>query len=112
MEIRITEQKENKLLKRKEVRFEVAFSGATPSRKQVKEEICKLNGWDAGLFTIDALRQGFGVQSLAGYGKLYENADAAKIEMQYKKDRDAGVKDDKKESGASGGAKGKEAKKE
>jgi small subunit ribosomal protein S24e len=110
MDIKITEQKENKLLKRKEVRFDVAFSGATPSRKQVKEELCKLNGWDAGLFTIDALQQGFGTQSLAGYGKLYENADAAKVEMQYRKDRDEGVKPQKGEQG--GGAKGKEAKKE
>jgi small subunit ribosomal protein S24e len=96
MDIKINEQKENPLLKRKEVRFRVGFSGPTPSRKEVKESLCSKLGTDGSLVVIDVLEQGYGSQELKGYAKIYMDKDAIGIESKYKLERDAGVKKEKK----------------
>jgi small subunit ribosomal protein S24e len=41
MELNITTQKENPLLHRKELHGELTFQGATPSNKQLQEELAK-----------------------------------------------------------------------
>jgi len=97
MNLRITEQKENALLKRKEVKFTLSFSGPTPSRKDVKELLCSKLGTDGSLVVIDVLEQGYGSQELKGYTKVYSDKEAMAIESKHKLDRDAGVKKEKKE---------------
>ncbi len=44
MELNITTQKENPLLNRKELHGELTFQGATPSNKQLLEELAKKLG--------------------------------------------------------------------
>ncbi|EFK95393.1 30S ribosomal protein S24e [sediment metagenome] len=41
MELTITNKKENKILQRTEIQAKISFTGATPSNKQVQEEIAK-----------------------------------------------------------------------
>jgi small subunit ribosomal protein S24e len=41
MEINIMEDKENKLLGRREVSFMATYESSTPTKEQVKESICK-----------------------------------------------------------------------
>ena len=96
MEIKITEQKDNPILNRKEVRFRASFSGSTPSRKGVKESLCSKLGADSSLVVIDILEQGYGSQDLKGYAKVYSSSEAMGIESKYKLERDAGVKKEKK----------------
>jgi len=97
MEIKIAEQRENPLLKRKEVKFEVSFTGPTPSRKAIKEALCSKLGVDASLVVIDIVEQGYGQTTAKGYAKVYESKDAMGIESKHKLDRDAGVKEKKAE---------------
>ncbi|NYZ78759.1 hypothetical protein H0N99_01280, partial [Candidatus Micrarchaeota archaeon] len=96
MDIKITEQKDNPILKRKEIRFIAGFSGPTPSRREVKESLCSKLGADGSLAVIDILEQGYGKQELKGYAKLYVDKEAIGIESKYKLERDAGVKKEKK----------------
>lgn len=97
MDIKITEQKDNPILGRKEVRFIASFSGPTPSRKEVKEFICSKLGADGSLVVIDILAQGYGSQELKGYAKVYSSKEAMGIESKHKLERDAGVKKKKAE---------------
>jgi len=92
MNLKITEQRDNALLKRKEVKFTLSFSGPTPSRKEVKELLSSKLGADGSLLVIDILEQGYGKQELKGYAKVYSDKGAMAIESKYKLDRDAGVK--------------------
>jgi small subunit ribosomal protein S24e len=96
MDIKITERKDNPILKRNEVRFRASFSGPTPSRKEVKESLCSKLGADGSLVVIDILEQGYGSQELKGYAKVYANAEAMGIESKHKLERDVGVKKEKK----------------
>jgi small subunit ribosomal protein S24e len=96
MDIKITEQKDNPILKRNEVRFRISFSGPTPSRKEVKESLCSKLGTDGSLVVIDILKQGYGSPELKGYAKIYADKEAMGIENKYKLERDAGVKKEKK----------------
>ena len=100
MDIKITEQKDNPILKRKEIRFIAGFSGPTPSRREVKESLCSKLGADGSLAVIDILEQGYGSQELKGYAKLYADKEAIGIESKYKLERDAGVKKEKTEAKA------------
>ncbi len=96
MDIKITEQRDNPVLKRNEVRFIASFSGPTPSRKEIKESLCSKLGADGSLAVIDILEQGFGSQELKGYAKVYASKEAMGIESKHKLERDAGVKKEKK----------------
>jgi len=96
MEIEIVGEKKNPLLKRKEVRFRVTFDGATPARKDVKEKICGQLKAKPELTVVDEMAQGYGNREVLGYAKVYENADALKIELKHIIRRDKGEKVEKK----------------
>lgn len=98
MDIKIVEQRENPLFSRNEVKFLVTFTGATPSRKDVKQALCEKLGSDARKTVIDELLQGFGKMEIKGYAKIYNDENAMKIEKEYKVKRDLGVKEEKKEA--------------
>ncbi|MEM3555787.1 MAG: 30S ribosomal protein S24e [Candidatus Micrarchaeia archaeon] len=104
MEVKVIEQKENPLLRRKEIRFEVSFTGPTPSRKQIKELLCSKLGVDASLAVIDIVEQGYGSTAARGYAKVYESKEAMGIESKHKLDRDTGVKEKKEEKKGGGGS--------
>lgn len=84
MEIEITKDEKNKLLKRKQVRFTVSFDGPTPSRQEVRALLCKKLHAKEELTVIDRLAQGFGSTVLDGYAKVYDDPEALKMELEYK----------------------------
>ena len=92
MEISIKEKKENPLLRRTEVRFEIAFDGATPSRVEAKARVCAVLKADPDLTVIDEIRQGFGSKAVEGYAKVYADAEALKIEKPFRMRRERGEK--------------------
>ncbi len=97
MEISIVEERENAVLKRKEVRFKVEFEGATPSRKDVKEKLCHQLKAKPELVIVDELGQRYGLNEASGYAKIYSDADALKVELKHNIRRDKGEKAEKKE---------------
>jgi len=96
MELSIKEKKENLLLKRVEVQFEVEFNGPTPNRKEVKEKLCTILKTTPELLVIDQMKQEFGSKKLTGYAKVYADAAATGAEQPHKMRRERGEKAVKK----------------
>lgn len=84
MDINITEDKNNALLNRRQVNFNVNFEGATPSRKDVKLRLAAMLNVPAELVIVQNIDNTFGKQEALGYAKVYENEERMKeIEREY-----------------------------
>ena len=93
MDTSIIEKKENELFSREEVTAEVKFTGVTPSRKELTNELAHKLGSKAELISIQKERQLFGEKSLKVTANVYKNeADLAKIEAVHIKNRNSGKK--------------------
>ena len=76
MEIKVTEIKENKLLGRKEIHFDVLHEGeATPSRKDVKGKLVAMLDLNPETTVIQYIRSFFGSHISRGYAKAYESRE-------------------------------------
>ncbi|MCO6040527.1 30S ribosomal protein S24e [Thermococcus alcaliphilus] len=76
MEIRVIETKENKLLGRKEIYFEVIHEGEpTPSRKDVKGKLVAMLDLNPETTVIQYIRSYFGSRVSKGYAKAYESKE-------------------------------------
>ncbi len=81
MEIEITEERENRLLNRKEVFFrlkhgeESGKKGASPSREETRDALIKKLRCGPKLLVINEMRTEFGKRETAGYAKVYESED-------------------------------------
>ena len=60
MEIEIKNKKENQVLQRQEITGEIKFTGATPSNKQLQEELAKKIGVQPELVAIRHIYGSFG----------------------------------------------------
>ena len=60
MEIKILEEREEKLFGRKEITFEASYEGKTPSGEEVKQEICKKLGLSPDLTVVIKIDQAYG----------------------------------------------------
>ncbi|MBC7109472.1 MAG: 30S ribosomal protein S24e [Archaeoglobi archaeon] len=78
MEIEIVEEKENKLLRRREIRFRVKFEGPTPRREDVKKKLCAMLGVSDSLTVIQSMEGVFGKSECTGFAKIYENEEDLK----------------------------------
>ena len=85
MEIKITSQKENPLLKRKEVQFDVEHNtGSTPPRLEVRRAVASALKSNVDLVFIKKFVAKTGTHTAAGAANLYESVDQAKlIEPEY-----------------------------
>ncbi|ASA76794.1 MULTISPECIES: 30S ribosomal protein S24e [unclassified Thermococcus] len=76
MEIKVTEIKENKLLGRKEIYFDVIHEGeATPSRADVKGKLVAMLDLDPETVVVQYIRSYFGSRVSKGYAKAYESKE-------------------------------------
>jgi len=79
VEIRILEDRTNPLMKRHELRFEVAHAtAATPSRDAVRGELSKLVKAPKERVIIERMHARYGTAVTRGDAVVYESADAAK----------------------------------
>jgi len=79
VEIKILEDRANPLMKRHEVRFEVAHAtAATPSRDAVRGELSKLVQAPKDRVIIERMNARYGTAVTRGDAVVYETADAAK----------------------------------
>ncbi|MBC7130640.1 30S ribosomal protein S24e, partial [Candidatus Bathyarchaeota archaeon] len=86
MEIKILEDKENPLLKRKEITFQIKHdnTGSTPSRMEVKEALARTLNKDANLIFIQKIETKTGTRTAIGWANVYETSEQAKlIEPEY-----------------------------
>ena len=76
MEIKVTEIRENKLLGRKEIYFDVIHEGEpTPSRADVKGKLVAMLDLDPETVVIQYIRSYFGSRVSKGYAKAYESKE-------------------------------------
>ncbi len=84
MEIEISKEKDNKLLKRREVLFRLEHKGegeekgATPSREEARNALIKKLQCGSNVLVIDWMRPEFGKRETIGYAKVYESEDRLK----------------------------------
>lgn len=85
MEIEIVDRKENKLLNRIEVKFNILHEGEkTPERELVRSNLSSLLKVKKDLVIVDYIKPKFGIQQSAGYAKIYKTIDdAKKIEREH-----------------------------
>jgi small subunit ribosomal protein S24e len=85
MEITITSQKENPLLKRKEVQFNVEHNtGSTPPRMEVRRAVATALKSNLDLVFIKKFETKTGTHTAVGTANLYESIEQARlIEPEY-----------------------------
>ncbi|MBE0524111.1 MAG: 30S ribosomal protein S24e [Methanosarcinales archaeon] len=84
MDIEITNEKENHLLDRREITFNISHTDATPSRGDVKNKLVALLNSQYELVIVDKLATQYGIQNTIGYAKVYSDAKRAnEVENKY-----------------------------
>ena len=102
MDIQVITEKNNPILKRREIAFKVIHDEATPSRKSVVEKLAATQNSKVGLVFVDSLRTEFGKRETIGYAKIYETAERAKqIERPHIIERNTFTKPEEAAPGAS-----------
>ncbi len=74
MEIKIINDRNNALLKRREINFKILHEGeATPTRGQVKTALMENIGEPREKIVIDYMKTEFGLSSTKAYAKIYKS---------------------------------------
>ena len=99
MKIKITEEKENPLLHRKEIKAVITEIEKTPSREEVKKQIAAQVGKDEKTILLDEIKQEFGKKEATTFVKVYEKPeDLQKYEQKYMVKRNNLVEEKKEEA--------------
>ena len=85
MEVNIVSQKENPLLKRKEIRFHVKHvAGATPPRMEIRKAVAEALKANVDLIFVKRFETRPGTHAALGVANLYDSVEQAKfIEPNY-----------------------------
>ncbi len=83
LEIKVDNDKENKLVQRREIRATAHYKGQTPSRDEVKQELCKMLSLKPDASTIVRIGQAYGNMTSSVLLHSYASKEAMeKIERQ------------------------------
>ena len=97
MKIHLLNQREEKLLHRKEVRFKVDFEKVTPSKEELKKQISEHLKTNPELVKIEKADQTFGERSAEVSVLVYSDKDFMKrVEVKNKKVKKDAKKEEKK----------------
>ncbi|NOQ56000.1 MAG: 30S ribosomal protein S24e [Nanohaloarchaea archaeon] len=80
MKIEIIETDENQLLDRKDIKFKIMQTGATPSEKDVLKELAKTLKIDSTHIIIDAIHQRYSALECDGLAKVFKKPVREKTE--------------------------------
>ncbi len=82
MDVEILNEKDNRLLERKEINLKASYEGKKPTPKlnEMKDAIAAKLNLDRTLIVIDNINQPFGVRYSDVYLKVYDNENAMKVE--------------------------------
>mgnify|MGYP000376681491 CR=1 FL=1 len=102
MDIEITQEEENELLNRTEVRFSIVHDGETPARLAVRDSLAAKLGKGSDEVVVHKMDTKFGMNETLGHAKVYESPeDAREIEEEYMLERNKiGVEEEGEESEA------------
>jgi len=78
MKLIIKNQKENPLLRRKEIEAEAVFTGATPGRETVKNELASQMKASADVIEVKQIRTNFGHQIAKVIAYVYKDVESKK----------------------------------
>lgn len=95
MQMKITNQRDNLLLSRKEIDYELVFEGKTPSREDVKKTVAKSTKTTEDLIVIKNIYNSFGMRK-ASVG-VYVYKDKKKMELIEPKQKEKKEGEEKKE---------------
>lgn len=77
MDIEIIERKENPLLDREEIKFEVTYDQATPSREVIKKKLAAMLNVDAEITILREIKGHFGKTVSSGFATVYPSYEIA-----------------------------------
>ncbi len=81
MDVTIISDNQNALLNRRELKFKVVFSGATPSRKTIHAKIAAMMNVSKDVLVLDSFANKFGTSEFIGTARIYQDkADLTAIE--------------------------------
>jgi len=82
MDVEILNEKDNRLLERKEINLKVSYDAkkGTPKLNEMRDAIAAKLNLDKALVVIDNINQPFGVHYSDVYLKVYDNENAMKVE--------------------------------
>lgn len=75
VDLKIVDQKENKLLHRKELRVAVTSPAGTAKREEVAGKLAAMLNVDKNQIAVDYIYQEFGSHKANSYVKVYESAE-------------------------------------
>lgn len=78
MEIKIIKENENKLIKRKEIDFEVNYPKAPPKKIEILDELSKKMNVDKNLIVIRKVVNVFGMRRMVGNAHVYSDIQILK----------------------------------
>ena len=83
MDMKITSNFENRLLNRKEIKFQVIYSGKTPTKEELKQMLCKTLNLSPSTTVIVNVSQVYGMMASDGLAHSYANANDMAIEPKH-----------------------------
>lgn len=84
MDIEIVGERRNPLLNRREVRFNLRYSGPTPRRSDIRDKVIAALKSDKDLTVLDSLKTRFGEHTVEGYVKIYSDKESMRVEPEYR----------------------------
>jgi len=99
MKIEVIEEKENKLLNRKEIKATITGFEKTPTREEVRNQLIAKLGSDEKKLLLDEIKQEYGKKQAIAFVKIYKNEEELqKYEPKYKIKRNNLLKEEKKQT--------------
>jgi len=99
VEIEIEDKKDNRYLRRIEVRYKIGHEGGrTPKRGEVKKLLARELEKSENLIAIEFINTEYGKNVSDGYAKIYDDEESMKIEKEHILKRMKGEKETKAEA--------------
>lgn len=97
MKIDIVSKTKQAALGREELSFEIKDSKVPPSRKEVRESLAALTDSKPDNVIVEKISTRFGTTNFGGIARVYKNIEnLEKTELKYLKNRNRGIKEEKK----------------
>ncbi|MGA2934606.1 MAG: 30S ribosomal protein S24e [Methanomicrobiales archaeon] len=87
-DLKITSDRRNELLRRRELSFTLGYAGSTPSRSEVMGKVCAILNLDEKKVVLDSVKTRFGERKMLGIARVYDEEEMlAKTERPYLTER-------------------------
>ena len=77
-DLKITNDRRNELLKRRELSFTLGYSGRSPSRSEVMGKVCAILSLDEKKVVLDSVKTRFGERMMLGIARVYDDEETLK----------------------------------